>query len=93
MSEEHSESCTYSGKHPSSASSPLFTGERQDQTHRVTVRETAVQTVDPPFSYCWAKTNASAVLDPPVGNSYVDPVPVASHVISTDAVEGTEKHV
>ncbi|XP_009893503.1 PREDICTED: uncharacterized protein C19orf44 homolog [Charadrius vociferus] len=87
MSEEHSESCTYSGKHPSSASSPLFTGERQDQTHRVTVRETAVQTVDPPFSYCWAKTNASAVLDPPVGNSYVDPVPVASHVISTDAVE------
>ncbi|KAM6369194.1 uncharacterized protein C19orf44 homolog [Pluvialis apricaria] len=87
MSEEHSESCTYSGRRPSSASSPLFTRERQDQAHRVTVRETAVQTVDPPFTYCWAKTNASAVLDPPVGNGYVDPVPIASHVVSTDAVE------
>lgn len=56
MSEEHSKSCTYSGKHPSAASSPLFTGERQDQAHRVTVRETAVQTVDAPFTYCWAKS-------------------------------------
>ncbi|XP_049664021.1 uncharacterized protein C19orf44 homolog isoform X3 [Accipiter gentilis] len=87
MSEELSESCTYSGKHPSSASSPLFTRERQDQVHRVTVKETAVQTVDPPFTYCWSKTNTSAVLDPPVGNSYVDPVPIASHVVSMDAVE------
>ncbi|KAF1450988.1 hypothetical protein FQV07_0007835, partial [Pygoscelis papua] len=87
MSEECSESCTYSGKHPSSASSALFTRERHDQVHRVTVKETAVQTMDPPFTYCWSKTNTSAVLDPPVGNSYIDPVPVASHVISMDAVE------
>ncbi|XP_029888712.2 uncharacterized protein C19orf44 homolog isoform X2 [Aquila chrysaetos chrysaetos] len=87
MSEELSESCTYSGKHPSSASSLLFTREQQDQVHRVTVKETAVQTVDPPFTYCWSKTNTSAVLDPPVGNSYVDPIPIASHVVSTDAVE------
>lgn len=56
MSEELSESCTYSGKHPSSASSPLFTREQQDQVHRVTVKETAVQTVDPPFTYCWSKS-------------------------------------
>ncbi|XP_059687619.1 uncharacterized protein C19orf44 homolog [Gavia stellata] len=87
MSEEHSESCTYSGKHPSSASSPLLTRERHNQVHRVTVKETAVQTVEHPFTYCWSKTNTAAVLDPSVGNSYIDPVPIASHVVSTDAVE------
>ncbi|KAM8986933.1 uncharacterized protein C19orf44 homolog [Ara ararauna] len=87
MSEEHSESCTSSGKHPSSASSPQLARVRQEQVHRVTVRETAVQTMDPLFTYCWPKTNTSAVLDPPVGNSYVDPIPIASHVISMDAVE------
>ncbi|KFO12054.1 Uncharacterized protein C19orf44, partial [Balearica regulorum gibbericeps] len=88
MSEEHSESCTYSGKRPSSALSPVHARERRDQVHRVTVKETAAQTVDPPFTYCWSKTNTTAVLDPPVGNSYIDPVPVASHIVSTDAVEG-----
>ncbi|KFR04820.1 Uncharacterized protein C19orf44, partial [Nipponia nippon] len=88
MSEGRSESRTYSGKHPSSASSPLFTRARQDQVRRVTVKETAVQTVDPPFAYCWSKTNTSAVRDPPVGNSYVDPAPIASRVVSMEAVEG-----
>uniref|UniRef100_A0A663MYU9 DUF4614 domain-containing protein n=2 Tax=Athene cunicularia TaxID=194338 RepID=A0A663MYU9_ATHCN len=87
MSEERSESCKYSGKHPSSASSPLLTREQHEQVHRVTVKETAVQTVDPLFTYSWSKTNTSAVLDAPLGHSYVDPVPVASHTISMDAVE------
>ncbi|KFQ21372.1 Uncharacterized protein C19orf44, partial [Mesitornis unicolor] len=87
-SEAHSESCTYSGKHPCSTSAPPFTRERHEQVHRVTVKETAVQTADPPFTYCWSKTNTPAVLAPPVGNSYVDPAPIASHVISMDAVEG-----
>ncbi|KFP42320.1 Uncharacterized protein C19orf44, partial [Chlamydotis macqueenii] len=92
-SEERSESRTYSGKRPSSAPSPSFTRARREQVHRATVKDAAVQTVHPPFSSRWAKTNSSAVLDSPAGNSYVDPVPVASHVISADAVEGTEKHV
>eukprot|EP00076_Gallus_gallus_P011485 XP_004948993.1 uncharacterized protein C19orf44 homolog isoform X1 [Gallus gallus] len=88
MSEEHSESYAYSGKDPSSsASSPLLTRERHKRIHRVAVKETAAQTVDLPFTYCWSKTNSSAVLGLPVGNSYVDPVPIASHVISMDTVE------
>ncbi|KAM6294779.1 uncharacterized protein C19orf44 homolog [Aegotheles albertisi] len=86
-SEERSESHTYSGQPLSSPSSPLFTRERHNGVHRVTVKETAVQTADFPFTYCWPKTTPTAVLDPPVGHSYVDPVPIASHFISTDAVE------
>ncbi|XP_054252023.1 uncharacterized protein C19orf44 homolog [Indicator indicator] len=90
---EYSESCTYSGKHPSSASSPSSTRKLCGQACRVTVKETGVQTVDPSFTYCWPKANTSAVLDPPVGNSYVDPVPIASHVISMDAVEALTAYI
>lgn len=57
MPEEHSESSTYSGKDPSSSTStPLLTRERRERVHRVTVKETAVQTVDSPFTYCWSKS-------------------------------------
>lgn len=57
MSEEQSESYAYSGKDPtSSASSPLLTRERHKRIHRVAVKETAAQTVDFPFTYCWSKS-------------------------------------
>ncbi|KAL2294889.1 hypothetical protein Nmel_018030, partial [Mimus melanotis] len=85
--EGHAESCTSSGAHPSSASSLLVAREQHSRGHQVTVTETAVQTAEPPFTYCWAKANPSAVLTPPAGTSYFDPVPIASHVISMDAVE------
>ncbi|KAM9369049.1 uncharacterized protein C19orf44 homolog [Phaethornis superciliosus] len=84
MSEGHSESCTYSGNHPPSASSVR---EQCERVHRKTVKETAVQTVDVPFTSCWSQANPAAVLDPPGGNSYVDPAPIASHIISMDTVE------
>ncbi|KFV90814.1 Uncharacterized protein C19orf44, partial [Eurypyga helias] len=87
-SEEHSESCTRPGRQPSAAAPPLRTRERHGHVQRVTLKETAVQTVDSPCTYCWSMANASAVLDPPVGNCCIDPAPIASHVIGRDAVEG-----
>ncbi|XP_041316695.1 uncharacterized protein C19orf44 homolog [Pyrgilauda ruficollis] len=85
--EGHAESCRCSGAHPSSGSSPLVAPEQHSRGHQVSVMETAVQTAEPPFTYCWAKANPAAVLTPPVGTSYIDPVPIASHVISMDTVE------
>ncbi|XP_071584021.1 uncharacterized protein C19orf44 homolog [Heliangelus exortis] len=84
ISEGHSGSCTYSGNHPPSAS-PVR--EQCDRAHRKTLKETAVQTVDLPFTSCWSQTNTAAAPDPPAGSSYVDPVPIASHIISMDTVE------
>lgn len=54
---------------------------------RVMVKETAVQTPDPAFIYQWTKAASVAAIGPALGGAYVDPAPIASHVISADAIE------
>ncbi|XP_066127128.1 uncharacterized protein C19orf44 homolog isoform X1 [Saccopteryx bilineata] len=58
----------------------------QDVT-RIMVKEKAVQTLDLPFTYQWAQAAGVATIGPALGGAYVDPAPIASHVISTDAIE------
>ncbi|OXB73096.1 UNVERIFIED_CONTAM: hypothetical protein H355_012021, partial [Colinus virginianus] len=88
VSEERSGSCRRSGKGPSSsASSPSLGRDGHQGLHTAAVKESAVQTVDPPFTYCCSKTHSSALLGPPAGSSYVDPVPIAHRVVSTDTLE------
>ncbi|XP_020023352.1 uncharacterized protein C19orf44 homolog [Castor canadensis] len=59
---------------------------RRDVT-RVLVKEMAVQTLEPAFAYRWARAAGVAAIGPGLGGAYVDPVPIASHVVSADAVE------
>ncbi|XP_055285840.1 uncharacterized protein C19orf44 homolog isoform X2 [Moschus berezovskii] len=68
-------------------SSPKSWKKRAKGVPRVMVKETAVQTPDPAFTYQWAKAAGVAAIGPALGGAYVDPAPIASHVISADAIE------
>ncbi|EHB15870.1 hypothetical protein GW7_08357, partial [Heterocephalus glaber] len=62
---------------------------------RVTLRETAVQTLDVASTGLWAE--ALPVLTTvagggALGGTYVDPVPIAPHVLSADAIEALTAH-
>ncbi|XP_055095138.1 uncharacterized protein C19orf44 homolog isoform X1 [Symphalangus syndactylus] len=54
---------------------------------RVLVKDTAVQTPDPAFTYEWTKVAGMAAMGPALGGAYVDPTPIANRVISADAIE------
>ncbi|XP_027942873.1 uncharacterized protein C19orf44 homolog isoform X2 [Eumetopias jubatus] len=54
---------------------------------RVLMKETAVQTLEPAFTYQWAEGAGIAAIGPALGGAYVDPVPIASHVVSADSIE------
>ncbi|XP_067824124.1 uncharacterized protein C19orf44 homolog [Heptranchias perlo] len=54
---------------------------------KVTVKDTAIQTQPSGFTYTWPKGEGVAVLGASLGAAYVDPTPIASHVISPEAME------
>ncbi|XP_031803825.1 uncharacterized protein C19orf44 homolog isoform X1 [Sarcophilus harrisii] len=57
-----------------------------ENVRRLLVKEVAVQTYDPAFTYSWKK-ETMATIGPSLGRAYVDPEPIATHVISADAIE------
>ncbi|KAG7487951.1 hypothetical protein MATL_G00028940 [Megalops atlanticus] len=66
----------------STSASDTITPPRE---RRRTRREAAVQTQTDGLSYTWS--TGMAVLGPSIGMSHVDPTPIASHVVSAEAVE------
>ncbi|XP_043839938.1 uncharacterized protein C19orf44 homolog isoform X2 [Dromiciops gliroides] len=60
--------------------------KRNEDVRRLLVKEVAVQTYDPVFTYSWTK-ESMATIGPSLGRAYLDPEPIASHVISADAIE------
>ncbi|XP_072100101.1 uncharacterized protein C19orf44 homolog isoform X1 [Mobula birostris] len=54
---------------------------------KVTVKDTAIQTQLSSFHYTWHKDDGVAVLGTSLGAASVDPTPIASHIISPEAME------
>ncbi|KAI5626551.1 hypothetical protein C0J50_13840 [Silurus asotus] len=57
----------------------------QNPSVRVRKKDATVQTQAEGLAYMWSSDQA--VLGPSIGMSYIDPTPVASHMISAEAVE------
>ncbi|KAK1157046.1 hypothetical protein AOXY_G24606 [Acipenser oxyrinchus oxyrinchus] len=79
----YSRASTYSSPSLSGTLTPTPRKGRSSK-HR-TVKEAGVQTQATGLAYNWS--NGMAVLGPSIGATYVDPTPIASHVVSTDALE------
>ncbi|XP_041086589.1 uncharacterized protein C19orf44 homolog isoform X2 [Polyodon spathula] len=79
----YSRTSTYSSLSPSRTLTPTPRKGRSSK-HR-TVKEAGVQTQATGLAYNWS--NGMAVLGPSIGATYVDPAPIASHVVSADALE------
>ncbi|XP_048415464.1 uncharacterized protein C19orf44 homolog [Stegostoma tigrinum] len=71
------------------SSESLYSLEKKEVSGltKVTVRDTAIQTQPSGMAYTWSKEEGVAVLGTSLGATYVDPTPIASHVISPDAME------
>uniref|UniRef100_F6QNZ1 DUF4614 domain-containing protein n=1 Tax=Ornithorhynchus anatinus TaxID=9258 RepID=F6QNZ1_ORNAN len=81
------ESSSYSRTDTRSSRSSLEINKKwSEKVRRVTVKEMGVQTHNPAFAYRWVN-GSTATIGPTLGGAYVDPTPVASHMVSADAVE------
>lgn len=79
----YSRASTYSSPSPSGTLTPTPRKGRSSK-HRA-VKEAGVQTQATGLAYNWS--NGMAVLGPSIGATYVDPTPIARHVVSADALE------
>ncbi|KAM4887972.1 uncharacterized protein C19orf44 homolog [Thomomys bottae] len=70
-----------------SSSLPSRPGSGSRAAKRGPVKEAAVQTLEPGLTYQWSRGAGEAALGLGLGSAYVDPVPIASHVVSADALE------
>ncbi|XP_075404723.1 uncharacterized protein C19orf44 homolog [Tenrec ecaudatus] len=72
--------------------SPQASRKRVQGVTRVVVKEMAVQTPDPAFTYRWAEAAGVAAISPALGGTYMDCTPIASHVVSADSIEALTAH-